>query len=72
MMLIQPGNAVEAEREGEMEENMDFMVAREGSELATTLREKGWLARAGWRSTGDNGESVWYVRFQRPDDTDPR
>lgn len=68
MMLIRPGNAVEAEHEGEMEEDMSYMVAREGSELALTLREKGWAARAGWRTTGESGEQVWFVRFQRPED----
>lgn len=67
MMLLRPGQAVEAES-GEAMVEMTFIVAREGSELAATLRARGWTARSGWRSTHEHGRNVWHVRFQRPDD----
>jgi hypothetical protein len=44
------------------------IVAREGSELAETLRARGWRARSGWRSTTDTGDSIWYMRFEVPAD----
>jgi hypothetical protein len=65
MMLIRPDRAVEAEREAEIDDTT-FVTAREGSELASTLRANGWTARAGWRTSSDSGKSIWLVRFQRP------
>jgi hypothetical protein len=40
------------------------IVAREGTELAETLRATGWVARAGWRTTTPEGKSVWHLRFE--------
>lgn len=40
------------------------MIAREGTELAETLRATGWVARAGWRTTTNEGQSVWHLRFE--------
>jgi hypothetical protein len=40
------------------------IVAREGTELAETLRATGWVARAGWRTTTTEGRSVWHLRFE--------
>lgn len=40
------------------------IVAREGTELADTLRATGWVARAGWRTTTNEGQSVWHLRFE--------
>jgi hypothetical protein len=40
------------------------IVAREGTELAETLRATGWVARAGWRTTTTEGKSVWHLRFE--------
>lgn len=40
------------------------IVAREGTELAETLRATGWVARAGWRTTTNEGQSVWHLRFE--------
>jgi hypothetical protein len=40
------------------------IVAREGTELADTLRATGWVARAGWRTTSEDGQSVWHLRFE--------
>ncbi len=40
------------------------MIAREGTELAETLRANGWIARAGWRTTTNEGQSVWHLRFE--------
>jgi hypothetical protein len=42
------------------------LIAREGSELAAALRAGGWRASAGWRSTTDDGEEAWQIRFERP------
>ncbi len=51
------------------EQSLPFeVVAREGSELAEQLRASGWVARAGWRSAGDDGRSVWNLRFERLED----
>ncbi len=47
------------------------IVAREGSELAEQLRTNGWVARAGWRTTGEDGQPVWHLRFERLDATHP-
>lgn len=69
MMLIRPDRAVDTEREGEMND-VTFVTAREGSELASALRANGWTARAGWRTSIDSGESIWLVRFQRPATTE--
>jgi hypothetical protein len=65
MTLTRPSLTAQAENGGDVND-LTFVVAREGSELAMTLREKGWTARAGWRSRDDSGEPVWLVRFQRP------
>jgi hypothetical protein len=46
------------------------IVAREGSELADILRQRGWVARLGWRSGSSSGRPVWFLRFEQPDDTD--
>jgi len=40
------------------------IVAREGTELAETLRAAGWVARAGWRTRTTEGQSVWHLRFE--------
>lgn len=40
------------------------IIAREGTELAETLRATGWVARAGWRTTTETGQSVWHLRFE--------
>ncbi len=40
------------------------IVAREGTELAETLRASGWVARAGWRTTTTEDQSVWHLRFE--------
>lgn len=40
------------------------IIAREGTELAETLRTSGWVARAGWRTTTNEGQSVWHLRFE--------
>lgn len=40
------------------------IVAREGTELAATLRATGWVARAGWRTMTNEGQSVWHLRFE--------
>ena len=40
-----------------------LIIAREGTELAETLRAAGWIARAGWRTTTNEGQSVWHLRF---------
>jgi hypothetical protein len=40
------------------------IVAREGTELADMLRATGWVARAGWRTTSSEGQSVWHLRFE--------
>lgn len=40
------------------------IIAREGTELADTLRATGWVARAGWRTTTTEGQSVWHLRFE--------
>jgi hypothetical protein len=47
------------------------VVAREGSELAEALRASGWVARAGWRTTSESGESIWQVRFELVNDRQP-
>ncbi len=47
------------------------IVAREGSALADQLRANGWVARAGWRTTGDTGQAVWHLRFERLDQQKP-
>jgi hypothetical protein len=41
------------------------IVTQDSSELARTLRARGWVVRAGWRST-HRGESVWLVRLVDP------
>ncbi len=43
-----------------------FLVAREGTALARALRDRGWPARSGWKRTDEHGETIWYVRFERP------
>lgn len=40
------------------------IIAVEGSELADALRAAGWVARAGWRTTTNDGQSVWRLRFE--------
>ncbi len=44
----------------------DAIVAHEGSELATSLRSRGWVARSGWRSHPAGRPPVWLVRFEQP------
>jgi len=44
------------------------IVVREGTELAETLRASGWVARAGWRTTSPEGQSVWHLRFEVADE----
>jgi hypothetical protein len=46
------------------------IIAREGSDLAELLRGRGWVVRSGWRATTDDGDSVWHLRFETPEDTD--
>lgn len=41
--------------------------APEGSELASSLRSRGWVARSGWRSRPAGWPAVWLVRFEQPD-----
>ena len=43
------------------------IVAAEGSDLASRLRSRGWVARAGWRSRQAGRPSVWLVRFESPE-----
>jgi hypothetical protein len=45
------------------------IIAREGTELADTLRATGWVARAGWRTTTNEGQSVWHLRFEVMNDS---
>lgn len=45
------------------DDRLSYVVAREGSDLAARLRERGWRATLGWRSEGEDG-SVWLVRFE--------
>lgn len=47
---------------------LSHVVAREGSDLAARLRERGWRATLGWRSESETG-SVWLVRFE-PEELD--
>lgn len=47
-------------------EDVTSMIAREGSELAQRLRDSGWVARAGWRSSDASGRAVWHLRFEQP------
>ena len=42
------------------------IVAPEGSELASSLRSRGWVARSGWRSRRAGTTPVWMVRFEQP------
>jgi hypothetical protein len=42
------------------------IVAREGTELADTLRASGWVARAGWRTRTSEGDTIWHLRFEVP------
>jgi hypothetical protein len=58
----------------EMRDDLDetaprVIVAREGTELAATLRATGWVARAGWRTTSEDGQSVWHLRFEIVNDS---
>lgn len=46
------------------------IIAREGSDLAELLRGRGWVVRSGWRGVADNGDSVWNLRFETPEDID--
>ena len=62
--LTQP----EQTRGGPTEGLPRFIIAREGTELAETLRATGWTARAGWRTVTSEGESVWHLRFEIPDE----
>jgi hypothetical protein len=41
------------------------IVTHDGSELARALRARGWVVRAGWRSSRC-GEPVWLVRLVCP------
>lgn len=43
------------------------IVAPEGSELASRLRSRGWVARSGWRSRQAGRPPVWLVRFEYPE-----
>jgi hypothetical protein len=43
------------------------IVAPEGSELARSLRSRGWVARSGWRSRAAGQYAVWLVRFEPPE-----
>ncbi len=45
----------------------DAIIAPEGSELASRLRSRGWVARSGWRRRQTGGTAVWLVRFEEPD-----
>lgn len=47
------------------------IVAREGSALAAQLRANGWVARAGWRTTDEDGQTVWHLRFERLERVNP-
>ncbi len=40
------------------------IIAREGTELADSLRAAGWVPRAGWRSMTTEGQTVWHLRFE--------
>ena len=51
-------------RDDTSETTLRVIVAREGTELAETLRATGWVARAGWRTTTNEGTSVWHLRFE--------
>lgn len=50
----------------ELDCDQRWLVAREGTELAETLRARGWQPRAGWRRVDDDGNPVWFVRFEQP------
>jgi hypothetical protein len=58
----------EQKRDGQTECRPRVMIAREGTELADTLRASGWVARAGWRTQTSEGETVWHLRFEVPSD----
>ncbi|MGH9174683.1 MAG: hypothetical protein ACRD1H_10005 [Vicinamibacterales bacterium] len=60
--LTQP----EQTRDGPTEGLPRFIIAREGTELANTLRATGWITRAGWRTRTSEGETVWHLRFEIP------
>ncbi|HYI15123.1 MAG TPA: hypothetical protein VEX37_07010 [Thermomicrobiales bacterium] len=45
----------------------DSIIAPEGSELASRLRSRGWVARSGWRSRSAGRPPVWLVRFEQPE-----
>jgi hypothetical protein len=66
MTLLRPDQTEERTTE-----QPQHVVAREGSELAELLRERGWVARAGWRATTDAGAGVWYLRFEAPPEAPP-
>ena len=51
-------------RDDVSESNPRVMIVREGTELADTLRAAGWVARAGWRTRTNEGQSVWHLRFE--------
>ena len=44
------------------------IVIQDGSELARSLVARGWVVRAGWRSTR-RGQAVWLVRLVYPADS---
>ena len=41
------------------------IVTQDGSELARSLQARGWIVRAGWRSTR-RGQAVWLIRLICP------
>jgi hypothetical protein len=45
------------------------IVAREGSELAHRLRQRGWVARLGWKSGSGGERPIWFLRFEQPDES---
>ena len=55
---------IDEKREDISETTPRVTVAREGTELAETLRATGWIARAGWRTKTNEGQSVWHLRFE--------
>jgi hypothetical protein len=66
MTLLRPEQT--DERTEQDSDSQRYVIAREGTELASLLRERGWVARVGWRATTEADGSVWYLRFEAGDD----